>query len=272
MHKLNYLGLTTVLALAPFTTFASDAAINSVTATSSDASLSATNNLTVEFTTTTVIPESSNITITMWNSDGSAIDPSLDFSSVTSTGINGYTSLNQISSDMVIGSATIDAISIDLSADLPANTYTVTFSNIVNTAIESAFTVGVSTANEQALLLSSSYTLSDILSITDAIPVSAGEAIGGLKVKNITTNSATLKWNAFTGDNEVTYTVVLLKKNGEKVKTFTGLTTLKKEVAKSTKFLKPGKSYKFKVKACDAADAENCTEFSVFKNFTMLAE
>lgn len=88
------------------------------------------------------------------------------------------------------------------------------------------------------------------------------DRVTNLKVKNIKARSVLLKWNQV--DNVEYYKVRLTKRNKKLIKSWKHVTNNKKLVKKRKKIIKPGKKYKFKVKAC--IDSE-CGTWSKWKKF-----
>lgn len=88
-----------------------------------------------------------------------------------------------------------------------------------------------------------------------------------LKVKNKKKKSAKLKWKAVT--NADFYKVRLEKKKKKKYKkkkVYKNVTKVYKKIKKKRKLLKPGKRYRFKVKACND---QGCSKWSKKKKFKM---
>ncbi len=281
MNKLKYLGLTAALGLAPFAAFA-DSNVSSVSATFSDTALSATDTITVTFTTTTTVASGSFITVPM--TDGSAFSTLSDFSAATATGsLTPYMSSGQVFNNYtpeIPGASAVDGYNGQLGSSLPAGTYTLIFSNVINPSTATQLGAGVATFQTMTY---ADYTVSSTTAIPTpvvvvdepteeevVVPTFDTAALVELKIKDITKREALLKWAAFASTEfDVTYTVKLFKKNGDAVKTFTGLTEAKKQIAKASNLLKAGKSYKFKVKACVVDDEDTCTDWSAMKSFTM---
>lgn len=80
-----------------------------------------------------------------------------------------------------------------------------------------------------------------------------------LKAKKRKKRKATLQWKR---RNAASYYKLQLKKKKKKIKTFRNVTSRKKKVGRL--YLKPGKTYRFRVKACNSA---GCSRWSDYKKF-----
>ncbi len=88
-----------------------------------------------------------------------------------------------------------------------------------------------------------------------------------LKVKKIRKYGATLQWKK--PDRTDYFKVQLLKKNGRNLKKWTNHSKRKRQIIKSNKLLKPGKTYRYRVKACNEI---GCAKWSKKKKFNTLPD
>lgn len=205
-----------------------------------------------------------------------------DTASYSETTNSAYdVSTASFNSDTISGALAVDSrltASVDLDTALTAGSHSFTLSNVTHPSTSIYFTafrlsanpIVTSENNSGAYINSSDF---DVVpdeasdnTLADQLLQQESELIvldvpTKLKVKNIKRRSATLKWK--TVDGATYYKVQLRKKSGKKVKTFKNLTENKQAATK--KYLKPGKTYKFRVKACDES---SCSAFSDYKKFT----
>jgi hypothetical protein len=185
-----------------------------------------------------------------------------------------------LNSETVLGSLTIDSrgiAAVQLTADLPTGPHSFTLQNVTHPAESYYFvTLRLSGSPSAAVANSGAYINSADF---DAVPTDASdntladqlleqtsEQLAGttptnLKVKKLKRRSAILRWSEV--EHATFYKVQLRKKNNAVVKTFKHVTVTKKNLAKQ--WLKAGKKYKFRVKACNTA---TCSNFSDDKKFT----
>lgn len=168
-------------------------------------------------------------------------------------------SSNTVNATLSTGEPANSAV-LTASSKIEAGTHIFTLNPVTNEAIAGTYQAVIAMGEPGE---SADITLSDANFTLEEAVATTPEAPTGLKAKNVKRRSASLRWGA--ADNADTYKLRLDRKKGskyKKVKVFKNITGLKKKVGK--KYLKAGKAYRFRVKACNEV---GCSVWSAQKKF-----
>lgn len=142
--------------------------------------------------------------------------------------------------------------------------YTFTLSNVTNPALgtDNTYTFVMSTfaLEDGGYAESAAFTITETDEETDESPSASFDAPTSLSVKKNKKSLSVLRWNAV--EDAIHYSVKFMRGKGKRIATWKNIMTTKKVVPK--KFIKAGKKYAFKVKACDAS---GCSAWSASKAF-----
>lgn len=260
----NFTLSTASVAMAGGTSSSATQGLSSVSLTSSSDDVGATAQYDITFVTNRTLEKGEKINFYVDKEEGGGPDVagfSLPTASFSSTSIQGT---------LAIQGNTLAAIT--LSSSLAAGTHAIRM-DVKNSSTVGSYVLRASTGEiggSIAAVSSSIFAMSEASSETESSEEESSETEQpttlstpeNLKAKKISSRSAKLRWSAV--HDATFYRLKIVTTSGKKVKTFRELTNTQKKLNK--KLLKAGRTYKFRVTACNAA---GCSKASAFVRFQM---